>query len=271
MTPQTATPSPVCGDAEISVVGSLLADKTRCQILLALSDGRALPASVLAREADVARSTISEHLSKLTEAGLLTVESHGRFRYYRLAGERVGRMLEGLTQLAPVQPVRSLREGTHAARLRMARTCYDHLAGKLGASVMAAMLEQGYLDGGSDVIQAGTSQDRLSGYGRDLEYVLTESGWDFLDRAEVKVPEGSRTLVRYCVDWSEQRHHLAGLLGRAMLDRFLAASWIARERTGRIVTVTSDGQVALRDLFGVPWPPRDTPETPASTARTGGR
>lgn len=259
---RAATVAPVYGDAEISVVGSLLSDKARCQILMALSDGRALPASVLAQEANVARSTVSGHLGKLTEAGLLTVESHGRFRYYRLAGERVGRLLEGMTQLAPVRPVRSLREGTRAARLRMARTCYDHLAGKLGVSVMATMLGQGYLDGGSDVVQVQESQDRLSGYGRDLEYTLTDLGCSFLDRAEVKIPGGSRGLVRYCVDWSEQRHHLAGPLGRAMLDRFIAASWITRERTGRSVTVTVDGQAALAELFGVAWPPQAATEAP---------
>lgn len=253
-------PVPVGGDAEISRVGALLSDKTRCQILMALNDGRALPASVLAKEAGIARSTVSEHLGKLTEAGLLAVECHGRFRYYRLAGDQVGRLLESLTQIAPVQPVRSLREGTRAARLRAARTCYDHLAGKLGVSVMTAMLDHGYLDGGSDSVQVSERRDRPSGYGRDLEYELTEQGWDFLDRAEIKVPDGNRSLVRYCVDWSEQRHHLAGLLGRAVLNRFVDASWIIRESTGRSVNVTSEGRAALADLFGVAWPPRATQE-----------
>lgn len=266
VTVQAAASAPAYGDAEISMVGSLLADKARCQILLTLSDGRALPASVLAQEAGVARSTVSEHLGKLTVAGLLMVESRGRFRYYRLANERVGRLMESLTQLAPVRPVRSLREGTRAARLRMARTCYDHMAGKLGVSVMAAMLDRGYLDGGNDIVQVEESRDGLSGYGRDLEYTLTELGWDFLERAEIKVSEGSRSVVRYCVDWSEQRHHLAGLLGRAMLDRFIDASWISRERTGRAVSVTSDGQAALMDLFDVTWPPRASSETLVSTA-----
>jgi DNA-binding transcriptional ArsR family regulator len=263
---RAADSASIFGDAEISKVGSLLSDKTRCQILLALNDGRALPASVLAQEAGIVRSTVTEHLSKLTEAGLLAVESHGRFRYYRLASDQVGWLLEGLTQLAPPQPVRSLREGTRAARLRTARTCYDHLAGKLGVSVMAAMLRQGYLDGGSDNVQVLERRDRPSGYGRDLEYVLTESGWEFLDRAQIKVPEGKCSLVRYCVDWSEQQHHLAGLLGRAVLNRFVDASWITRERTGRTVIVTSNGQEALADLFGVVWPPRVSQEMQAGIA-----
>src|SRR5205823_2373368 len=90
----------VLGDVEISEIGTLLADRARCRVLMALNDGRALPASVLADEAGVARSTASSHLSKLTEAGLLNVETHGRHRYYRLAGPQVGELLERLTQIS---------------------------------------------------------------------------------------------------------------------------------------------------------------------------
>jgi DNA-binding transcriptional ArsR family regulator len=242
------------GDVEISEIGALLADPARCRVLMALNDGRALPASVLADEVGVARSTASSHLGKLTDAGLLQVETHGRYRYYRLAGAHVGQLLEQLTQIAPARPVRSLREGSRAAQLRAARTCYDHLAGRLGVSVMTSLLDRGYLDGGNGLFHPGQAhQDRVSGYGRDVEYSLTESGWDFLDHAGVTIPERTRSLVRYCVDWSEQRHHLAGMLGRAMLDRFLDASWIRRRETGRSVRVTPEGQAALAELFAITW------------------
>ncbi|MCW2514827.1 MAG: putative transcriptional regulator, partial [Mycobacterium sp.] len=103
---------PATGDADIAALASLLADPARCKVLLALDDGRALPASVLADEAGVSRSTASSHLGKLTEAGLLTVHSQGRHRYYRLAGTEVAELLERLGRLAPSRPVRSLREGT---------------------------------------------------------------------------------------------------------------------------------------------------------------
>jgi DNA-binding transcriptional ArsR family regulator len=106
---RNAAELPTGGDADIAALASLLADPARCKVLLALDDGRALPASVLADEAGVGRPTASSHLGKLTDAGLLTVETHGRHRYYRLAGPEVGELLEHLVRLAPPRPVRSLR------------------------------------------------------------------------------------------------------------------------------------------------------------------
>ncbi|WP_445181492.1 ArsR/SmtB family transcription factor [Pseudonocardia sp. Cha107L01] len=245
---------PVLGDVEIAEIGALLSDRARCRVLMALDDGRALPASVLADEAGVSRSTASGHLGKLTDAGLLWVEIHGRHRYYRLAGPQVGELLEKLTALAPTRPVRSLREGTRAAQLRAARTCYDHLAGRLGVAVMAQLLAKGYLAGGDGLFHpdlAGT--DRISAPGGDVDYALTPAGQEFLVELGVRVPASGRRLVRYCVDWSEQRHHLGGRLGRAVLDHFLAESWIIRRDVGRAVRVTPAGRTALADLFGVSW------------------
>ena len=160
---------PTSGDADIAALASLLADPARCKVLLALDDGRALPASVLADEAGVSRPTASSHLSKLTDAGLLTVETHGRNRYYRLAGSEVGELLEQLVRLAPPRPVRSLREGTRAARLRSARTCYDHVAGRLGVAVMGSLLDRDALVGGDGRYDPGRdSHDSLSSPGHDL-------------------------------------------------------------------------------------------------------
>src|SRR4051794_28664518 len=113
------------GDADLAALGAVLGDPARCRVLLALGDGRALAASVLAAEAGVAPSTASAHLARLVDAELLTVEAHGRHRYYRLAGPHVGRLLEALAQQAPAAPVRSLREGTRAHAVREARCCYD--------------------------------------------------------------------------------------------------------------------------------------------------
>jgi len=245
----------ILGDVEISEIGTLLADRARCRVLMALNDGRALAASVLADEAGVARSTASGHLGKLTDAGLLRVETHGRHRYYRLAGAEVGELLEKLTQMAPTRPVRSLREGSRAQQLRAARTCYDHLAGRLGVSLMTALLDRGFLIGGDGRFHPEhNGGDRVAGYGRDVEYALAPTGWDFLGELGLRLPEGNRSLVRYCVDWSEQRHHAAGMLGRALLDHFLAESWIRRRPTGRSVQVTEEGRAALLGRFHVTWP-----------------
>ena len=243
------------GDADIAAVGSLLAEPARCAVLLALDDGRALPASVLADEAGVSRSTASSHLGKLTEAGLLRVETHGRHRYYRLGGPQVGALLEQLVALAPPKPIRSLRDGTKAARLRSARTCYDHLAGGLGVALMAGLLERGALTGGDGRYDpARNTGDALSSPGHDVRYELTTAGRAHLGDLGVEIPGGTRPVIRYCVDWSEQRHHLGGALGRALLDRFLAGGWISRVPRGRAVKVTTEGRTALADWFGVDWP-----------------
>src|SRR6266542_3796778 len=183
-----------------------MADPTRCRILLTLLDGRALAASVLAAEAGVSASTASGHLGRLTAAGFLTVERHGRHRYYRLAGPAVAALLEAAAQLAPPQPVRSLRDGTRASALRNARVCYDHRAG------------------------------RLSARGRDHVYHLTPAGNALLHGFGIHLPPAATT--RYCVDWSEQQHHLSGQVGRAILTRMFDLRWLERPSAGRWLRIT---------------------------------
>ena len=255
MTRPPAEPAPArterAGDADIASVGSLVADPARCRILLALDDGRALPASRLAAEAGVSAATASSHLRKLTDAGLLTVEAHGRNRYYGLAGPAVGQLIEVLQQLAPATPIRSLRQGTRASALRRARTCYDHLAGRLGVELMAAMIERGHLTGGDGTFDPDLAQhDRRTGYGHDVDYTLTPAGTGFLTEFGVRLPP-RRPVVRYCVDWSEQRHHLAGALGRGLLDKLTGLGWTRRSSASRAVQLTDAGRRGLSDTFGI--------------------
>ena len=139
-----------------------------------------------------------------------------------------------------------LREGTRAARLRTARTCYDHVAGRLGVAVMGCLLDR-------EALVGGDGHDALSSPGHDVHYQLTETGRDFLTGVGVEIPTGKRPLVRYCVDWTEQRHHLSGGLGRAVLDRFLSAGWVKQVPRGRALTVTDGGRSALADAFGIEW------------------
>jgi DNA-binding transcriptional ArsR family regulator len=242
------------GDTDIAKVASLLADPARTKILLALGDNRALAASVLADEAGVAASTTSSHLKKLVDGGFLTMEKHGRHRYFRLAGPHVGQLLEALARVAPPSPVKSLKEGTRAQAVRFARTCYDHLAGKLGTQLMASMIERQWLDGGDGMFDPGLArQDRLSAPGWDVDYRLTELGMRELADFGVRVEElpSRRALVRYCIDWSEQRHHLAGALGAAIADRTFELGWAKRAKKSRAVHVTDEGIDGLRETFGV--------------------
>jgi hypothetical protein len=222
---------------------------------MALADGRALAASVLADEAGVSASTASEHLGKLLDAELLRVEAHGRHRYYRLAGPHVGRLLETLAEHAPPAPVRSLREGTRAHAIRRARYCYDHLGGRLAVALMDALIENGVLIGGDGHFHAErATTDRLSAPGRDVDYRLTEDGAGWLHERGIDVgalAARRRPLIRYCLDWSEQRHHLAGALGAAVAEHLLAREWLRPSKRSRAVTVTPAGARGLAREFGV--------------------
>ena len=243
------------GDADISVPAALLGDPARARLLLALADGRALPASVLADEAGVAASTASEHLAKLRAGGMLTVEAHGRHRYYRIADARVVRVLEALAEIAPQAPVRSLREGTRAHALRQSRLCYDHLAGRLGVALMNALIDGGALSGGDGTYHRETaSADHLSAPGHDVDYQLTGHGSTRL--ADFGVDLGAlgsqrRPLIRYCLDWTEQAHHLAGALGAAVTSRLFELDWVRRAPANRAVRLTDAGRTGLASTFGV--------------------
>ena len=116
--------------------------------------------------------------------------------------------------------------------MREARTCYDHLAGRLGVEIMSAMIDRGHVAGGDGAYDpAAARHDPRAGFGRDLDYAVTDAGWAFLDELGVEIPP-RRRVVRYCVDWSEQRHHLSGALGRGLLDRLLDLDWIAARTPG---------------------------------------
>jgi DNA-binding transcriptional ArsR family regulator len=240
------------GDVDIAAIGTLLADRSRCRVLAALGDGRALPATVLASEAGVAPSTVSEHLARLVDAGLLAVEPHGRHRYFRISGPDVADLLEAMARLAPSLPVRSLREGTRSEALRFARTCYDHLAGRVGVEVMDALLDRGHLE--CDPTPAGSSGvDRLSSPGRAMSYGLTEEGAVFLEEFGIGLDDmpPRRAAVRYCMDWSEQRPHLSGAIGAALTTRLFESGWIARAPSTRAVRITEAGVRGFADAFGV--------------------
>jgi len=240
------------GDVDLSRVAELIADRARSRILMALTSGRELSASLLAEEAGVGRPTASAHLKKLTEGGLIAVRAEGKSRHYRMAGTAVSDVLERLMQLAPPEPITSLRSSTRAAQLRRARSCYDHLAGRLGVGLMRSMLDRGFLRGGDGQFDPEASGfDRPSEYGRDLDYQLTDSGQDFLNGLGARLPGGRRPVVRYCVDWTETRHHLAGQVGCALRDHALISGWIEPMPGSRALRITPNGAAGIARTFGL--------------------
>ncbi len=244
------------GDVDIAAVAGLFADPTRARILGALVDGRSLAASVLADEAGVSAQAASAQLARLRAAGLIVVEQSGRHRYHRISDERVAVVLEALAELAPQRQVRSLREHTRAAALRRARSCYDHLAGRAGVDLTQALLDRGALES----VDGVTDTRRRAGdpvssalprhpyrLGAAAGPVLADLGVDL----DAVLQQGSRRpLLRFCLDWSEQRHHLGGLLGATVLTTLLDSGVLVRVRAGRALRVTDEGAAALA-AFGV--------------------
>jgi DNA-binding transcriptional ArsR family regulator len=221
------------GDSDVAAVAALIAEPARAAMLDALMDGRARPAGELARLAGVAPSTASGHLARLLAGELVGCDVAGRERRYRLASSAVAEALEALALLARPAEMRSLRAADRAAAIRAARTCYDHLAGRLGVGLTEALVERKAL-----VV-------------RDASFELTASGEDVLNRIGVDVAGARahrRSFARACLDWSERRPHLAGALGAAVADALLARRWIERRPSDRGLVVTTIGTKALRRL-----------------------
>jgi DNA-binding transcriptional ArsR family regulator len=229
----------VTSASDLASLAALLADRTRAAICLALLDGRAWTAGELATHAGIAPSTATEHLHRLIDGGLLVGRRQGRHRYVQLADSSVAHLIEDLSaHTEPRQsPARGLRAATASAALRRGRTCYDHLAGRLGVAVTDAMTRAGLLD------QTGG-------------FALTTTGlaWltDTLGVSPAELRPGKRPLARGCLDWTERRQHLAGRAGAKLCETLLGNRWIARIGSGRAVRLTSNGKVELRNLLELP-------------------
>jgi hypothetical protein len=200
---------------------------------LAMMDGSAWRAGDLAERVGIAPSTASEHLALLLDAGLVTATRSGRNRYYALAGLTVADLLEDLAGLAPAGTIRSLREERSRAALEMGRTCYDHLAGRLGVGLSDALVRRGVLEAD------------------DLH--LTDRGRGFLSRLGIDLAaQGARRVPsRACLDWTERRPHVGGAAGAAIAVWLFAEGWVIRIGSGRAVRATLDGISSMERRFGL--------------------
>jgi DNA-binding transcriptional ArsR family regulator len=229
----------MASNAAFAEVATLAGDPGRAGMLHALMDGRALTATELARVAGVTPQTASGHLSRLTAGGLVAVEKQGRHRYHRLASPAVARMLESIMQVAAdtVPPRRKIFVGPRDQALRTARTCYDHLAGHLGVALADALVANGQIELASD---AGLVTDRGA-------VLFNRLGIDLTGESQAK----GRLMCRPCLDWSERRPHLAGVVGTALCKHCFSAGWIKHAEGTRAVTITAKGQRNFRDVFGI--------------------
>ena len=227
---------------KIAEIAAVMGEPTRAAMLTVLMDGRALTASELAGVAGITPQTASTHLARLVAAELVTVEKQGRHHYHRLASPHVARMLEGLMQHASASDwtKRAPRTGPRDEALRRARTCYDHLAGRLGVALADALVERGHVEIDDD---AG---------------LITDQGAKFFAKVGISLPNASkrgglvsRSVCRLCLDWSERRSHLAGRLGAALCRHSFDTGWVRRIDGTRAVSVTPKGQAEMAKVFGL--------------------
>jgi DNA-binding transcriptional ArsR family regulator len=227
------------GDPNIATVAALIGDPARSAILSALAHGRALPAGELAATAGLSPSAASAHLTKLLGGGLLALEREGRHRYYRLAGPGVAAALETLALIA-VQPLRTAVVHSQSAQaLRYARSCYDHLAGKLGVDIAVALESRGLI--------------ALPGEGKLVNITRAGAAWlDAVFAIDVRrLESGRHGLACRCLDWTERRHHLAGPLGARLFQRCCDLGWLKRMPKSRVVQLTRKGRDGLRVQLGI--------------------
>ena len=218
----------------LTETAALVGEPARTAMLMALMDGRALTAGELARVAGLTAQTASGHLGKMTDAGLLARQQQGRHRYYRLASPAIAGMLEAMMVAVAPPPVRT---GPRDAAMRRARICYDHLAGEVAVRIADTMIAHGQIELATDGA------------------LVTDSGRRLLEHIGIELPPHGpgkgAVFCRPCLDWSERRNHIAGLVGSALYRGFSAQHWIRRAEGSRIVLVTPRGRAALERHFGI--------------------
>jgi DNA-binding transcriptional ArsR family regulator len=223
-------------EKEIGYITSLIGDPVRTNILWTLLDNRAYTATELAICADTSPQNISMHLNKLAQADLLTIESQGRHKYYKISRPEVAYALEAIGNLIPNEKHRKIVSNKDNSAIKYCRTCYDHLAGKVGVLITEALLAQKILAVEENV------------------YIVTKPGSSFFSALAIDVDElkkSRRTFAKPCLDWSERKHHLAGALGAALLNKMLSLDYIRRTKNSRAIIITSKGQTQLYDRFKI--------------------
>jgi DNA-binding transcriptional ArsR family regulator len=228
----------------VAEIAALVGNPARANILMALIEGRALTAGELSCVAGVSPQTTSEHLAMLREANLLSMTKQGRHCYFRLGSPQVARMIESIMVVAADAPQRYRPRWNGGEQLRNARTCYDHIAGRLGVAITDALTRHEHIVLGEDggvVTRAG--EKFLADFGVHLD----------------DVRRGRRTFCRPCVDWSERRLHLAGSLGAALASRCLDLGWVGRVRNSRALKISAAGESGFRELFGITLSGEETP------------
>ena len=217
-------------------ISTLMCEPTRARMLWNLLDGRAYTASELSIVSDTSPTSASNHLSKLLEADIVKVEVQGRHRYYSLSNSEVAFAVEALANLAHGKTDKSIKKEPLKNGVKYCRTCYDHLAGFVGVTIAETFEAKGFLVKSKDM------------------YLVSEKGWkwfEILNICKNDCDHKRRPITRQCLDWSERRPHLAGLLGSEFLNKVLERKWFKKVQFSRELILTSKGRQELYELLGV--------------------
>ena len=215
---------------------SLIGDPTRASILWALLDGRAFTATELAVSANTSPQNISMHLGKLLEADLLCVEKQGRHKYYRFSNKEVAYAVEAMANLVPKPEVSLKNKPENYPPIKFCRTCYDHLAGKIGVALTDSLLEQ------KIIIEKNNA------------YEISPEGEKWFSRFGINIEEAQkqkRIFLKPCLDWSERRNHIAGSIGALLLNKMIAEDWLRRTKDSRAMIITGKGEKELLKNFKI--------------------
>ncbi len=222
--------------AQFREIASLIGEPSRAAMLYELFDGRAFSAGELAISVNITPQSASMHLKKLVEAGILQVKQQGKCRHYSYAKPEVAAAVEALANLVSVKKSDTLTATSELPAIKAARSCYDHLAGKLGVAITNSLLRQKVI-----VDEART-------------FTLTKKGEQWFNNLGIDAKElkkDRRPLILKCIDWTEQQPHIAGSLGAALLKLLHTKGWVRKQRTSRVLIVTGEGKREIEKLFNI--------------------
>lgn len=224
-------------------IAAIIADPSRSRMLALLLGGEARSAGELARAVSITPQTASTHLAQLLDAGLVSLRTQGRHRYFTLADADVAHMLEALSFVAERDEVRTRWDTPAYKPLKYARSCYCHLAGVLGVQQHDALLAQRVLVADAD--GALTLGATAAAWLRDVGF--NDEAIALLQRDSAK-----KRFAYGCMDWSERREHLAGVLATKLLTHYVACGWLQKSKAQRALVLTPVGAATISRLFGVP-------------------
>lgn len=222
--------------SHFSTIALLIGEPARATMLWKILDGRMHTATELAIAADLSAQNASMHLGKLVKAGLLSVVKRGRLKYYQFANPNVAYVMEAMANLVPRDNLMPPDDISDSSRIKYCRTCYDHLAGKVGVAITDKLLAR-------KIIEVNHQ-----------DFKISNSGMKWFDRLDISIPElkqCKRALARKCLDWSEKRPHISGAVGAALANKLFDLKWLLRVKGSRIVSVTPLGQKKIYDLLGL--------------------